>query len=429
VYTASTRRPVVEVINRTVSPLVSRAIRLWAAAALAVLMMACGPRAQSESNEHVTVVRTVGVGSWGAEVELNPEMELGALHGTQEYAFGRISHLVVDASGCIYAYDAHVPALRKYDPDGVYVRTLGAKGSGPGEYKRIEGLRISPAGMIAAWDVGNARINLYTANGDAGPSILIMGNLHTFRPFAVDTSGLFYVKVRYFDTTGAPTSRLGYMRLTQDGVVVDTVSVPHEPAAPREAIPISFAQDRLDNFPVAKKWAVGPHGQMVVGVNDEYRFDIVDPSGAVVRVYRERPAVGFAREERAEWEALVRTARRSMPPAVPGSYLPEVPEFKPPYREIYVADDSRIWVHLYVEAEKIGNRNSPPDPNLPTITWHEPAVFDVFETDGTYLGEVRFPRRHWPMVMMGDTVWGIRLGEFNEQYVFRMRLEYGDNSR
>ncbi len=416
---------VVDAARRVVSSIEFHRDGLWATAALAALVTACGTGNQSKENEDVTVVRSVGTGQWGAEVGLDLDLEIGALDGPPEFAFGRISHLAVDADGAIYVYDALVPALRKYGPDGAYVRTFGGEGSGPGEYKRIAGLETHPNGMIAAWDVGNARINLYLPTGAAGPSIRVQSTLQTSRPFAVDTSGLFYIKVSYWDASGAPTSRHGFMRLTLDGTVVDTLPEPQDPPAPPYAIPITFSHGGLDNFPVAKKWAVSPHGHMVVGVNDEYRFDILSPEGSTVRVYRERPAAGLTPEERAEWEVLIRRARRTLPPVRADTFLPPVPDEKPPYRGLYVASDGRIWVHLYVEAKKVGGGK--PNPNLPTVTWYEPAVFDVFEVDGSYLGEVRFPLRYWPMVMKADTVWGVRRGEFDEQYVFRMRLEHDED--
>jgi hypothetical protein len=55
----------------------------------------------------------------------------------------------------------------------------------------------------------------------------------------------------------------------------------------------------------------------------------------------------------------------------------------------------------------------------PPITWLEPTVFDVFESDGTYLGEVRAPPRTSVQVFRGDTIWGIRRGELDEQYLIR----------
>ena len=60
--------------------------------------------------------------------------------------------------------------------------------------------------------------------------------------------------------------------------------------------------------------------------------------------------------------------------------------------------------------------------NGPPQTWREPAVYDVFEADGVYLGAVRLPPRtaiHW---FGREYLWGISGGEMDENYVVRLRL-------
>ena len=61
-----------------------------------------------------------------------------------------------------------------------------------------------------------------------------------------------------------------------------------------------------------------------------------------------------------------------------------------------------------------------PAPDWPFL---EPLVFDVFEIDGTYLGEVPFPNNTRPFVFGTDRVYAVRSGEFDEQYVVRFRLD------
>jgi hypothetical protein len=99
-----------------------------------------------------------------------------------------------------------------------------------------------------------------------------------------------------------------------------------------------------------------------------------------------------------------------------------VPARKPPYRLLYVGERGRIWVWRYTRAEKMDPAEvREPDPHRPPpITWREPIVFDVFEPDGTYLGEVHMPPRTNAMVLRGDTIWGIRTGELDEEYVVRL---------
>ena len=56
------------------------------------------------------------------------------IEGAEEYLFGDITELAVAPDGSIYVFDRQVPALRKYDAKGKFVRTFGRKGQGHGEY-------------------------------------------------------------------------------------------------------------------------------------------------------------------------------------------------------------------------------------------------------------------------------------------------------
>ncbi len=42
--------------------------------------------------------------------------------------------------------------------------------------------------------------------------------------------------------------------------------------------------------------------------------------------------------------------------------------------------------------------------------------------DGTYLGEVQVPERTSIHIFRGDTLWGIRRGDLDEQYVVRLHI-------
>jgi hypothetical protein len=102
----------------------SRVLVLWAV--LGMGLTACG---QSDSGTagvetvrtvvgDTTIVRTLGGGVWGDSVRLVEEVAIGALDGAEEYLFGRVGDLAVDADGGIYVFDGQVPALRYYDSNG-----------------------------------------------------------------------------------------------------------------------------------------------------------------------------------------------------------------------------------------------------------------------------------------------------------------------
>ena len=102
--------------------------------------------------------------------------------------------------------------------------------------------------------------------------------------------------------------------------------------------------------------------------------------------------------------------------------VPAVPATKPYYRNLYVGERGRVWVHRHVPATKVETTTEADPSRPPALTWREPTIFDVFESDGSYLGEVRVPSGMSVQVFRGDTVWGTRRGQFGEQYLVRATI-------
>src|SRR5437870_5627047 len=95
-----------------------------------------------------TVVKTVDRPLHAGVATLQAERRIGSADGADEYLFGRVSFVAVGPDGSIYVYDPQVPALRKYDVNGKYVKDLGRKGEGPGEYREIVGLAVLGDGRV-----------------------------------------------------------------------------------------------------------------------------------------------------------------------------------------------------------------------------------------------------------------------------------------
>jgi len=129
-------------------------------------------------------------------------------------------------------------------------------------------------------------------------------------------------------------------------------------------------------------------------------------------------------EERAEREAVNAWMRRTRSQFMT-SEIPDLPSTKIVWKTLAAGDDRRIWVHRTVLAEKREPTREPRDDMPPPITWVEPTVYDVFEMDGTYLGEVCVPRGVSVRWFGSDHVWSMARGEFDETYVVRVRVVPG----
>ena len=175
---------------------------------------------------------------------LVPEISIGVFDGADEYMFGEVNELAVARDGSIYVFDRQVPALRKYDANGKFVKTFGRKGQGPGEYISGGGLGVLPDGRVLLWDTGNWRINVYSPNGDLLTQFNTPGNLGpnttyvTSRAMVIDTAGFIYLRQSVRERpvagqSGPPASRNVLIRLRADGAVVDTIEAPKFSHTPR----------------------------------------------------------------------------------------------------------------------------------------------------------------------------------------------------
>jgi hypothetical protein len=398
--------------------------RLLVASWVALGVAGCDPshpddtsdwRSERTTLDGVEVVRTLGGSVWQDGAELVEDLVIGVLEGEEEYMFGRIGPIAPDGAGGVYVFDGQVPALRHYDAQGRYTRTLGRDGSGPGEYRDTAlGLAARTDGTVLLQDPRNGRFTVYDGSGAAVDHWPLASGLFTSRAMYVDTAGHIYARILTGPIERDAPWPIGLLRHSPSGEILDTIPSPPFSGEPTGEGGI---------FGPAKHWDLHPHGYMVVGVSDEYALELRRPEGTL-RIEKAGARLPVHPEERAERVALqehmVRTRGQSMT-ATPTA----VPRVKPFFRGIYTGDDGTIWVHLHQEGVRRDPPADAPDPPPdapPPILWGEPIVFDVFETDGSYLGEVRVPPRTSLRTYSREEVWATRRGEFDEVYLVRMRV-------
>ena len=176
-------------------------------------------------------------------------------------------------------------------------------------------------------------------------------------------------------------------------------------------------------------WTFSPLGYMVGGLSNQYQIDLFRDDH-VLRIERTVDPVPVAAEERTD---LRRIATENMVRNFPGWTWngPEVPTSKPPFRNIFASSDGKIWVLLSRPGVKDPDLQSDDDGNARAFSispWSEPVVFDVFEPDGRYLGEVTAPDGFLTSpepVIRGDTVWATAEDADGVRYVKRYELVRG----
>jgi hypothetical protein len=390
-------------------------------AALEAFLLLMGAACSADQSRHTSVtratvgdtaiVRTTGAGLWGDSVALLPEVRIGLGDGADPYVFGRIEQLAVGPDGDIYVFDASVPVLRRYDSAGRFVGAIGRAGAGPGEYRDASGLGVTRAGTVLLYDVGNARIDRYSRTGDPQPAWPVGAQYYTGQAFVLDTSGGAYVKVLLSNPRLDEEWETGYVHVDSGGLMRDTIAAPTHRRVSRRG--------RMQLDP-SYEWTVDALGQAVGGFNAGYPFE-VSGSGKVTRIGRDAGRIRFAPEEHSQLTALFNYRQPGTSPPPPTA----VPEYKVAWERISPMPDGRFWVRVSVPSVHLAADEifrDARDPARPPVSWRMPSAYDVFERDGTFLGQVTFPGRAVVAHADGKHAWVVAAGPEDEPVVVRYRV-------
>lgn len=114
-------------------------------------------------------VRNSGAGAWsmvpGARWRVVEELRIGRPDGSGPEVFGRVRSVLVDDLDRIWVVDGLANEVRVFDADGGFVRVVGRQGSGPGEFMRIGPAFPGPDGEIWVEDLSLSRWERFDTTG------------------------------------------------------------------------------------------------------------------------------------------------------------------------------------------------------------------------------------------------------------------------
>lgn len=379
------------------------------------------------------VVETLSGSVWRDTAQLVPEVSIGMFDGPEEYMFGHVVSLAIAADGTIYAMDEQVPALRVYNADGTYRTTIGREGGGPGEYQDPDGgLNILSDGRILLRDPGNARIQVFSPDGEDLDTWRIRGGFNTSRRMTVDTLDRAYQIVLLDPEADVRDWEIGFARILPDGSYGDTIRRPdfgYEPPrieARRESEDGSSVSVNSVPFSPDEHTALTRFGYWIHGISTDYTINLLRPEGPI-RIKKAYDPVPVTSGEKAEEEAFATRNMRNTDPNWRWDG-PPIQDSKPPFTELFAGEDGSIWVQVSQPGFRSDDPNyDPTEPNAIPNEWHEPIVFDVFEEDGRYLGSVRAPQglsTRWSNpIFTREWVLGVVRDEYDVETVVRFRVE------
>ncbi len=377
--------------------------------AIAAVLLVAPAAAQTVRTTHgdTTIVRTAGPGLWGAPQTPKEVVCIG--DGNSAVTFGAIASVVALRNGNVVVFDqkgVDGPTLMLFDSTGRFMRNVGRKGAGPGEYTETAIPSVAPDGSFFLWDPHNARIDHYSADGTVLRGIPIQSTLYSSDMVDIDQHGSIYLQVLTGPIAHGADWPIGFERHDADGAIRDTI---RPPLFDDRNPPSEFGQ-------VHNLWTILPTGQVASATDDRLAILIHGPGTRVVAIERAVDPVRYDPADRRERQARSDFAFASLRPYEHMDKPPPVPEAKSMIREIDKDLDGRIWVRRGAPSVRVPPHPAlhapPPDSPMtgkpvPTASFAEPEVYDVFRLDGTYLGELRFPLNVSVWAFSGNSAWAM----------------------
>jgi hypothetical protein len=305
------------------------------------------------------------------KLELEEDLSIGT-EPDEDYLFYRIKDIQVDGVGNIYVLDSGNNRVQVFNSQGMYLRTIGKEGRGPGELNAPNRLQADETGNIYVTDRSRKIVVFDKAGRHIDKDIHLLDYL---LDFYLDSDKCVWGK---FFSPGTETHLI--RKLTPAGRIEKTLAeIPYY--ANRVMFPVSkvnntasafgyfFAHGYEHDIYVSKL----NHHTFVYGYSKEYEFVAVNETGEILFTVRKQEIP--KQITKMEKERITNLTRRDLERH--GRSVPEIsiefPTQMPFYYSIITDDQTRIYV-----------RTNPSDrqPNLN----HE---YDLFNKDGFYLYKMR----------------------------------------
>ncbi|MYA12275.1 MAG: hypothetical protein F4237_07900 [Gemmatimonadetes bacterium] len=411
------------------------------AAALFLIAMACDTPPPPTGTLHTD---SAGVPIATAVTPLSPPgeawtvgellAEIGTIDGPPEYQFADVVAAVRLDNGDIVVADRGASELRSYDAEGNFQWRTGREGEGPGEFRGLDYLGRMAGDSLVTYDPTLLRIQVFDAGGRLSRTLRAElprdvgspGGSAADRAVGVAGGRLIIRFVELNDEATTGIARWIDYRLVavdlQDGAATSLIVVDGEEVELRGGDGGGYSENYyvFGNMPEFGAAA----GTIAVIDTEAYRVRLVSAlDGATERIIRREVAPRAVTDAvfEAELDGIVEMVFPN-PDAAPAG---EVDMFRrmwrgytrapvlPVLRSVQVDAQGSVWVAPF------------------HLAGADPAPFDVFAPDGTWLGTVALPPRlvrayiHYRSPYLeigGDYVLGVWTGELDVQYVRMYRL-------
>jgi len=292
-------------------------------------------------NNHKKPILIPGVSN---KLNLEAVFSIGGSKSESKYYFQNILTIRVDDQENIYVLDGKANEIKVFDKTGVYQRSFGRRGQGPGEFEHANGMQITSDGELLVSSFG--AINYFSLNGD----FIRRKNILFWGIPVIDSEGNIIC-----ETTAPVKDRPNLM--VSELKKFDRSLKPLFTIAKIETI---FDPNIVEYYPPTLFYTVLKNDWVVWGNDSQYELTILDRAGKIVeKIRKESEPIELSAKEKDE-------IKKSKKPDL--TY--KIPDKYPAFQYISHDENNRILVRTF-ETDRAADR-----------------FYDVFLPDGRYISKI-----------------------------------------
>ena len=350
-----------------------------------------------------------------------PALTIGSAAAAAEEEFGRLQAAVRLSEGSVVVADEKNSELRVFNAAGKFVRKIGQRGEGPGDFRGIWGVFRLPGDTILVWDITLHRLTWFMADGkvqktlavDHPPSVTsprggrATSNVFVAGPLEGGGALGSHGTIRFNPPTGYTADTLFAVRVSPSGKLAPLARLPREVFYSYAPGGKGYSTSGIQPLTAEASLAAGARSLFYTdGVHYEIREYALD--GKVMRIIRVRRAARPVTEKDiAAFRA--RDLEETRQSTIHGKATPNTrqelvdfeqamlnwisfPKTLPAFTALKLEPNGGVWVRDYGDTAQIQR-------------------WDSFDRSGRLLGEVDFPAGIEVLEIGGDYV----LGRFRDQ--------------
>ena len=336
----------------------------------------------------------------GGIVRFIPELTLDDSSMPEEAFFEAVVDIACDNKGNIYISDYKACNIKKFDSSGKFIKIIGRKGQGPGEFNMPFWLAATDDRLFV-WDMMNMRLCALSLEGEFIKSVTFQiqeGRPQKLRSLP-DGNIVIEMEKIYFGEADRP----------QDCTIeIYSPSLEHKNTVysqqvwPNRYMTIGSKGVNIPQpFSPLVYWDVAPDGKIVVGYSKNYEIEFYDAiKGKLFSFTHNYEPVKVTDEDKETFFGNIASPRDGVMLQRGASDFTrkntEFPKLKPSFDGILVDSEGNILVRSY-QKNRADERN----------------FFDAFDSKGNFLGVVKIE---------GDTIFysGVRI---RENYFWRQETD------